>query len=166
MWSFAKLQFYRTLLTTGQLLLISSNIFDVSLALSEIYQFSHNQLCKNSRNAICKRSLLLLWKCFKKTIIIIKNRSSVTFWGWCWLSEQSIFSRSSHPEVLCEKNAMNFLAKFREKCLYRRLSNIMGSRTASLFKKRPLHTCFLVNFLKLFEQFFYRTPVNGYLCFR
>ena len=65
MWSFAKLQFYRTLLTTGQLLLISSNIFDVSLALSGIYQFSH-KLSKNSRNATYKRSLLLLCKCLKE----------------------------------------------------------------------------------------------------
>ena len=33
---------FRTLLTTGQLLLICSNIFDVSLSLSAIYQFSYN----------------------------------------------------------------------------------------------------------------------------
>ena len=68
---------------------------------------------------------------------------------------KSIFSRSSRPEVLCEKNAVNVLAKFREKCLYRRLSNIMGSKPASLFKKRLLHTCFLVNFLKLFGAVFF-----------
>ena len=39
--SFAELQFYRALLTTRQLLLISGNIFDVPLSLSAIYHFSH-----------------------------------------------------------------------------------------------------------------------------
>ena len=43
LWGFAELQFYTTLQTliNGQLLLISSNIFDVPLLLA-IYQFSHN----------------------------------------------------------------------------------------------------------------------------
>ena len=46
--NFAQLQFYRRLLITGRPLLISSNIFDVSLALSAIYKFSHT---RNSRNS-------------------------------------------------------------------------------------------------------------------
>ena len=45
------------------------------------------------------------------------------------------------------------------------LNKFVGSRPATLFKKRLLHMCFPVNFSDLFGTVFYRTPVNGYLCF-
>ena len=69
--------------------------------------------------------------------------------------DKSIFSRSSRSEVLCEKSAVNFLWKFRKKCLYRRLKKIVGSRPPSLFKGRLLHKCFPVNCLKPFGIVFF-----------
>ena len=45
------------------------------------------------------------------------------------------------------------------------LNKFVGSRPATLFKERLLHMCFPVNFSDLFGTVFYRTPVNGYLCF-
>ena len=106
MWSFAELQFY-TLLITGQLLLIFSNIFDASLSLSAIYQNSVTTSCLGTPDiATCKWSTLLALKKFKGNK---KTRSRVTFWGWHWLSEQKICSRSSGTDVLCEKCAVKYL---------------------------------------------------------
>ena len=69
-WTFAELQFYTRLLTTGQMLLISSNIFDVSLSISAIYQFYINSVTASFLETPdlvrCKWSTLSALKMFKE----------------------------------------------------------------------------------------------------
>ena len=48
-------------------------------------------------------------------------------------------------------------------CIVDFLKKIVGSKPATLFKERFLHTFFPMSFLELFGTVFYRTPVNDYL---
>ena len=64
-------------------------------------------------------------------------------------------SRSSRPEVFCEKSVLRNIAKFTEKHLCQSLfcNKVAGLRPATLLKMRLWHRCFPVNFAK-----FLRTP--------
>ena len=75
--------------------------------------------------------------------------------------DMRIFSRSSHPDIFCKKDALKYLAKLTKKHLYRSLflKKVAGCRPTTLFKKRLMHRCFAVNFLKLF-----RTAFLEYTC--
>ena len=65
--------------------------------------------------------------------------------------------RSSRPELFCEKRVLRNFSKFTGKHLCQSLFliklQVWGLRPATLFKKRPWHRCFPVNFMKLL-----RTP--------
>ena len=63
--------------------------------------------------------------------------------------------RSSHPEMFCKKGVLTNFTKFTGKHLYQSLffNKVAGVRPATLFKKRLLHKCFPVSFVK-----FPRTP--------
>ena len=95
--------------TAVRLLLISWNIFNVSLALSAINQFSHTGCLGLSE----KRSKCLLWKYLSKTK---KRKSMVIFCG-----SGCHRCRNSHPDVIYKKGALEYLAKLIEKHPYRRL---------------------------------------------
>ena len=63
--------------------------------------------------------------------------------------------RSSRPDLFCEKGVLRNLAKLTGKHLCRSLffNKVADLRPATLFKKRPWRTCFLVDFVK-----FLKTP--------
>ena len=71
-------------------------------------------------------------------------------------ANKRICSRNSSPDMLSEKSLVKYLAKFTGKRLYRRLfeNKFIGSRPATILKKRLLHMGFFVNFLNLFRTAF------------
>ena len=75
--------------------------------------------------------------------------------GWDWLSKQKDTCRSSLPEVLCEKTAWNIWKNLQENaCTGDFLKLNLSQVDLPLLKKRLLHMCFPVNFLKLFRTAF------------
>ena len=71
-----------------------------------------------------------------------------------WKVSSRASSRSSRPDVFCEKDVLRNFAKFTRKHLCQSLFfNKVAGMPATLLKKRLLHRCFPVNFAK-----FLRTP--------
>ena len=72
-----------------------------------------------------------------------------------WLN----LNRTSRPEVFCKKGVQNF-TKFTGKHLCQSLffNQVAGLRPATFFKKTLWHRCFSMNFVKLKNTYFYRTP--------
>ena len=64
-----------------------------------------------------------------------------------------IRNRSSRPDVFCEKDVSKDFAKCTIKCACTRVS--FSPRPETLFKKRPWHRCFPVNFTKLLRTTFF-----------
>ena len=66
------------------------------------------------------------------------------------------FSRSSRPEVFCEKDVLRNFEKFTGKHLCQRLffNKVAGLRHATLLKKRLWHRCFPMNFEKFLRTSF------------
>ena len=163
MWSFPELQFYTSLLTTGKLLLISSNFFDVHF-LYQQYINSVTTSCLETQDiATCKWSTLLALKMFKGN----KKTGNILGLRLTQRTKGHVVEAVAQSCEISEKSAVKYFAKFTGKRLCRRLfkNEFIGSRLAMLLKKRLLDLCFLVNFLKLFGTVFYRTPENGYSCF-
>ena len=65
------------------------------------------------------------------------------------MTSKRIFSRRSHPDVICKEGALEYLAKLTGKRPYRSvfLKKVSGRRPATLFKKRLMHRFFSVKFL-------------------
>ena len=66
--------------------------------------------------------------------------------------------RSSRREVFCKKVVLRNLTKFTGKHLCQSLfffNKVAGQRPATLLKKRLLHRCFPVNFVKILRTPFY-----------
>ena len=72
------------------------------------------------------------------------------------LRKKSAIERSSRPEVFCKKGDLKNLAKFTGKhlCQSPFFNKVEGLRPATLFKKRPWHRCFSVNFAKFLKTSF------------
>ena len=89
--------------------------------------------------------------CLQKKMVIMKARINSQF-RCCPLAG---CSRSSRPEVFCEKGVLRNFTKFIRKQLCQSLifNKVAGPRPATLLKKRLWHRCFHVNFVK-----FLRTP--------
>ena len=69
--------------------------------------------------------------------------------------------RSSRPELFCEMVLLEISQNSQENSCVRAsfLIKLQVSRPATLFKKRPWHRCFPVNFAKFLRTlFYYRTP--------
>ena len=66
------------------------------------------------------------------------------------------FSRSSRPDVFCEKSVLQNFTKFAGKHLCQSLffNKVAGLRPTALLKKRLWHRCFPMDFVK-----FLRTPI-------
>ena len=78
------------------------------------------------------------------------------------VTNKRIFYRSSHPDVFCKKGALEYLANFIGKHLYKSLflKEVWGCRPATLFQKRLIYRFFSVKCLRLF-----RTAFLQYTCF-
>ena len=63
----------------------------------------------------------------------------------------------NRPEVFCKKIVLKNFAKFTEKHLCQRLSlnKVAGLRPVTLFKRRPWHRGFTVNFAKFLRTLFF-----------
>ena len=72
-----------------------------------------------------------------------------------------IFYRRSHPDMFCKKGALEYLANFIAKHLYKSLflKEVWDCRPATLFQKRLMYRFFSVKCLKLF-----RTAFLQYTC--
>ena len=90
-----------------------------------------------------------------------------------WYTETSsipkiffVISRSSHPEMFCQKDVLKNFTKFTGKQLCQSLffNKVVGLRPATLLKKRLWDRCFPMNFVK-----FLRSPLfilnTSYGCF-
>ena len=66
-------------------------------------------------------------------------------------------TRSSRPEVFCEKSVLRNFTKFTGKRLCQSLfpNKIAGLRPAILLKKRHWRSCFLVNFCEISKNIFF-----------
>ena len=76
-------------------------------------------------------------------------------------------SEAATRSVLLEKPALKSLTKFTGKHLCQSLffDKVTGLRSAALFKKRPWHRFFPVNFAKFLRTpFLYRTPLDDCFC--
>ena len=112
-----------------QLLLISSNILDISLVLLAIAD-----CLRRPERAVRKQFTAFSTKTFK----ITKVEGNI-FYGWGWHNEQMrVFSRSSHPEVFCKKSVLKYSAKLTGKQLCRSLS-LACWRETLLKKETPDH---------------------------
>ena len=60
--------------------------------------------------------------------------------------QKMVFSRSSHPEVFCQKSVLKYLVKLTGRHLCRGLS--LACRRETLLKKRLLHRCFPIKFIR------------------
>ena len=71
----------------------------------------------------------------------------------------------SRPEVFCKKCVLRSFAKFTVKHLCQSLffNKVAGLRPATLFKKRPWHRCFPVNFAKLLRTLLFRQHLRWLL---
>ena len=67
---------------------------------------------------------------------------------------------SSRPDLFCKKVFLQNFTKFTGKHLCQSLffNQVAGLRPATFFKKRLWHRCFSMNFVKLKNTYFYRTP--------
>ena len=75
-----------------------------------------------------------------------------------WLSAWK--DRGRRPEVFCKKGVLTNFVKFTGKDLWQSLcfNKVAGLEAATILKKRLLHRCFPVNFVKFVRTPFYRTP--------
>ena len=115
--------------TAGWLLPISSNILDISLALLAINQHIKSQLtvCLGPpQRAVRKQFTVFVSKIFE----ITKVEGNVFFLAQVnATSKKGLFSRSSHAEVFCKKNALKYLVKLTGKHLCRNLSLVCRRET-------------------------------------
>ena len=84
-------------------------------------------------------------------IIILQNNSKCLLLNdKCHTRYCLVCYKSSHREVFCKKVVLRNFAKLTGKHLCQRLffNKIAGLKSATLFKKRLWHRCFLVNFAK------------------
>ena len=74
-------------------------------------------------------------------------------------------NRSSLPGVVCEKGALENIAKFTGKhlCCSLLLNKVEGLRPVTLLKKRLHHRCSPMTFTKFLRNFFYKAlPVAAF----
>ena len=111
-------EFQRTLflqITTGRLLLIHSNILDLSFALSVIYKCSHDQLSRTSRERLSQE---IVFTVKKIRINLKKIRSRVIFRNWTGLDESKCIQQKLSHGGVPQKSVLKYLAKFTRKHLY------------------------------------------------
>ena len=80
--------------------------------------------------------------------ILIQELNLATYW---------ISSRSSRPEVFCQKGVLQNFSKFTGKYLCQTLffNKVTGLRPATVLKKRLWHRCFPLNFEKILRTLFF-----------
>ena len=90
-------------------------------------------------------------------ILIISPKTGKYCYTFLFLKK---LSRSSLPEVFCEKGALRNFPKFTGKQLCQSLFLIeLQAPLATLLKKRLWHRCFPVNFAKFLKTPFYGAPL-------
>ena len=145
-WSFTEHHFYRTLL--GDYVSFPAAFSTYHLFYQQYFSSVIASCLGLSETAIRKRSIVFTLK-----VIKVKQSRQWHFVAEVDITNKRIFSRSSHPEVLCKKIALYHLAELTgKKDLF--LNKVAGCIPTTLFKQRHMHSCFSVNFLKLFRKVF------------
>ena len=147
--------------STGWLLLIPSNIFDVSLALSKTYQFTRNVALESQKQLYASNKILkanqkktkiehnILWLKLNRRVFDLMNKR--------------IFSRSSPQKGGVLQKTWDIWQNSQENvCTERNKSEVnLLEAGIQLYLKRLLHMCFPVNFWNSSEQLFHKAPVYG-----
>ena len=119
----------------------------------------HYFLC--ARRVYEKREIVKSWMFVFNTfqlLLLLCNTSICLLIDREWQKNtQRLVSRSSLPEVFFKKGVLRNFTKFTGKHLYQSLffNKVAGLRSATLLKKRLLHRCVPVSFVR-----FLRTPFH------